>query len=284
MKARLHRIAPMAVFLLSVCASPAVWAGPYAPPAGQAGSTAIDQASPLIINWATGFQDLMRGPHNIVNSSPLASFGTGNNALGPATSSTSNVVSLGDGGRITLTFSAPITDGPGPDLAVFENSFSDQFLELAFVEVSTNGSDFVRFPAMSLTPTVSQIGSFDPLDATDLNNLAGKYRGGFGTPFDLSEVRGLSPLVDVDHIFYVRIVDVIGTIDPTYATRDAAGNIINDPYPTAFASGGFDLDAVGVLHQTPEPGTLALCLCGVIGLLGWRRWQGHGQASTARRT
>jgi hypothetical protein len=30
---------------------------------------------------------------------------------------------------------------------------------------------------------------------------------------------------------------------------DSQGNIINDPYPTPFESGGFDLDAIGVIHN-----------------------------------
>ncbi len=34
---------------------------------------------------------------------------------------------------------------------MFENGFADAFLELAFVEVSSNGIDFARFPAVSLT-------------------------------------------------------------------------------------------------------------------------------------
>jgi hypothetical protein len=32
-------------------------------------------------------------------------------------------------------------------------------------------------------------------------------------------------------------------------SRDSKGNIINDPWPTNFASSGFDLDAVGVINQ-----------------------------------
>jgi hypothetical protein len=181
--------------------------------------------------------------------------------LGPANATTNDpnaIVSLGDGGRITLTFEQPITDGPGADFAVFENGFADGFLELAFVEVSSNGVDFVRFAATSLTPTVAQVGSFDLLDATNLHNLAGKYRAGFGTPFDLSDVARLSPLVNVAQIAFVRLIDVVGSIDPAFRTLDALGTPVNDPYPTAFASGGFDLDAVGVINAVPEPATSVL--------------------------
>ncbi len=30
---------------------------------------------------------------------------------------------------------------------------------------------------------------------------------------------------------------------------DQYGHLINDPYPTPFESGGFDLDGVGIIHQ-----------------------------------
>ena len=173
-------------------------AGSFAPAAGQAGSTAIANNSPSIVAWASGFQDLVRRPQDITNpGGALASFGTGNEALGPASGVSTAVVSLGDGGSITLTFAQEIYDGPGFDLAVFENGITDTFLELAFVEVSSNGIDFARFAAVSQTQTATQVGSFGALDATNLDNLAGKYRAGFGTPFDLAQLAGVSPNVDV---------------------------------------------------------------------------------------
>lgn len=239
------------------------WAGPYAPAAGQLGSTAIANSSSSIVEWANGFQNLVRGPLDIANPGlGNASFGTGNEALGLADGNASHIVSLGDGGQITLSFAQPITNGPGIDLAVFENSFADTFLELAFVEVSSNGTDFARFPAVSLTQTATQVGSFGSLDPTNLDNLAGKYRAGFGTPFDLSQVVGLSANVDVDHIQFVRIVDVIGTINSALGSHDSLGNLVNDPYNTPFASGGFDLDGVAVLHAIPEPASAVLLAIG----------------------
>lgn len=246
-------------------------AGPYAPAAGQPGSDAIDKLSPAIKGWATEVVDITRGPTDISKvGSPLASFGTPAAALGAADGS--NVVSLGDGGSITLRLASGIRDAAGPDLAVFENSFSDTFLELGFVEVSSDGTHFTRFHASSLTPTQTQMGSFGLLDPTNLFNLAGKYRAGFGTPFDLSELAG-SPFLDVSNVQYVRIVDVVGSINPAFATHDFNGNIVNDPWPTAFASGGFDLDAVAVLHAVPEPATIGLAAValGVVVGIGRRR-------------
>ena len=49
--------------------------------------------------------------------------------------------------------------------------------------------------------------------------------------------------VDLARIQYVRIVDVVGAGD----VLDSFGAPIYDPTPT-FGSGGFDLEAVGVLN------------------------------------
>jgi hypothetical protein len=161
------------------------------------------------------------------------------------------VVSLGDGGSATLTFDIPIVNGNGYDFAVYENSFGDAFLELAFVEVSSDGVRFVRFPATSLTQTEVQTGGNGSTDPTMINNLAGKFRMGYGTPFDLEELRD-STGIDINNINYVRVVDVVGSIDPQYGTRDSEGRIINDPWPTPGNSSGFDLDGVAVLNTNIE--------------------------------
>ena len=257
--------------LAAVLAVGASHAGPYAPAAGQPGSTAIARDSSLFLGWASGYQDLVRGPVDISDlPSGFASHGEGTDALGPADAHVDSfpVVSLGDGGRITLTFDSPITNGPGADFAVFENGIIDGFLELAHVEVSSNGTDFFRFASVSLTSASTQVGSFDLLDPTNLHNLAGKYRRGFGTPFDLAELSGRSGL-DIAAITHVRIWDVIGSIDPLYRTLDSLGNPINDPWPTNFITGGFDLDAVGVIHVIPEPSVCVLL--GVSGLFATMR-------------
>ncbi len=260
----------------ATCLATIASAGPYSPLAGQSGSTAIANTSPAFVEWANGYQNLIRGPQNIASpGGPFATVGDPTFALGPADGNSGHVVSLGDGGQITLSFAQPITNGAGPDLAVFENGFvtsvPQAYLELAFVEVSTNGTDFVRFPSVSLTQTTTQVGSFGTLDTTDIDGLAGKFQAGFGTPFDLSAVAGLNPNVNVNDIHYVRIIDVIGSINPALGSRDSLGNLINDPYPTAFGSGGFDLNGVGVLNMVPEPSSLALLALGAAGILGLRR-------------
>ena len=210
--------------------------------------------SSAFVAWATGVV-VEHGPMNITNPSAGVT-GSGfpdENALG-FPGGTMDVVCLGDGGMATLTFDSPIYNGPGPDFAVFENAIENAaqpgayFLELGFVEVSSDGENFFRFPAISNIPTDTQVGSFDCVDPSLIHNLAGKYVAMYGTPFDLDEVAD-DPLLDKNRITHVRVVDVVGNIDPEYATYDSEGHIVNDPWPTPFNSSGFDLDAVGVIYD-----------------------------------
>ncbi len=222
-------------------------AAQFDPPAGQTGSYAVYKDSSAIQAWALDCQ-VTRGYEEVDSIVlGLASVGLTSMATGP---SDAGVVSLGDGGSAILTFSSAIENGAGYDFAVFENGFSDNYLELAFVEVSSDGVNYFRFPATSNTQTAIQIGGFGYLDATKLNNLAGKYRAQYGTPFDLEELKNEAGL-DVNSITHVKVIDVVGSIKNIYAGRDKNNNIINDPWPTPFASSGFDLEAVAVLHSKP---------------------------------
>ena len=217
----------------------------FAPPVGQVGTTAIYKDSSAFVAW-TDFCLIQRGLQDISNSSsPYANVGDSSKAIGLADN---GIVSLGDGGIAVCTFAQPITNGPGNDFAVFENSFSDDYLEFAFVEVSSDGINFFRFPATSNIQDTLQVGAFGLSDATLVNNLAGKYRGGYGTPFDLAELQGVSGL-DINNITHIKIIDVVGSIVAQYAAYDKYNHKVNDPWPTVFGSSGFDLDAIGVIHQ-----------------------------------
>jgi hypothetical protein len=221
----------------------------FAPAAGEPGSTAIHMDSSAFIAWANEVVEFDRGLMDITNpEGPLASFGDESEALGMAEGSSTEVVSLGDKGSITVTFEHSIRNDEGFDFAVFENGFSDDYLEFAHVEVSTDGERFVRLPSVSNISTEEQTGGFSNSDPTEVYNLAGKYRQGYGTPFDLEDIAD-STGIDLENIVYVRIIDVVGSIDPEYGTMDSEGNLINDPFKTDFESGGFDLDAVGVIHN-----------------------------------
>ena len=238
---------------LSVCVSNAK--AQFAPVVGFPGTTAIHWDSSAFVSWATGCT-IQRGLRcAAVPDSGYASVGDSTSAIGPSTQH--GVVSLGDGGIATLTFAKPIVNGTGFDFAVFENGFFVgspvlAFLELAFVEVSSDGLRYVRFPATSNVQDTVQNAS-NAIDGSYLNNLAGKYVYGYGTPFDLDELRDSAGL-DINNITHVRVIDVVGSINPQYGSYDSHGRIINDPYPTNFASSGFDLDAVGVINQKNAAG------------------------------
>jgi hypothetical protein len=227
--------------------------GQYAPQAGIPGSTAIPANSAQFAAWGVRCT-LTRGYLNIDTPSlGFTSNGDSTDALGAPDN---RVVSLGDSGVVTYTFPAFVYDGPGADFAVFENGFPDPlndsmaFLELAFVAVSSDGVHFIQFPARSLTPEIPQIrGAGDYLDATLINNLAGKYTRGFGTPFDLSELAD-SPNIDVNKIQSIRVTDITGAVTGLHASHDVNGAAINDPFPTSFPTGGFDLDAIGIVHYS----------------------------------
>ena len=217
-----------------------IHAGPYPGAAGSTGSDAIPADDPSIIAWATSVAHHLPGSALALGFGdyPEAGLGWANGMARDGTPDCGATVSLGRGGQVTVTFPQPVADRPGADFAVFENSFDDNFLELAYVEVSADGTNFVRFPTTSLTQ--QPVGPFDPtgVDPTDIDGFAGKHRAGFGTPFDLADI-GLATAT------HIRLVDTVGG-GPAQDT-DSHGNPVNDPYPTDISS-GFDLDAVAVLH------------------------------------
>ncbi len=221
--------------------------GQFPPPAGQPGTTAIHKDSSVFISWATGCT-VVRG-HQDISNELLGYASTGDSAMALGKAGENGVVSLGDGGYAIVTFDYPIADESGWDFAVFENGFNDTFLELAFVEVSSDGVNYFRFPATSYTQDTVQISGFGELDATKIDNLAGKYRASYGTPFDLQQLSNQSGL-NVNAVTHVKVIDVVGCIQDEYATHDQYGNKVNDQWNTPFPSGGFDLDAVGVINQS----------------------------------
>ncbi|MBW2295686.1 MAG: hypothetical protein JRG89_00850 [Deltaproteobacteria bacterium] len=231
--------------------------------------------------WSSEVVELIRGPINIdVPEAGNVTFGDPADIPGVASGVPTEAVSLGDGGSVTVKFALPIYDGPDFDFAVFENAISSGvpgllYMELGFVEVSSDGIQFARFD--SLTSRITAVAGLEEADPDDYDNLAGNRVAGTGTEFDLFELANhplvLSGDVDLDAIEYIRIEDVIGDD----STSDSMGSPIYDPFPTSFTSGGFDIDAVGAIN-VPEPGTEAGLVCTALGLL----WLERRRSRTAR--
>jgi len=231
------------VFILTFFSS--VLAAQFPGPVGTLGTTAMYKDSSAFVAW--GIQcKVTRGYQDKSNTSlGLTTVGDSSMVIGKADGS---IVSLGDGGTAVVTFSNPISNAAGYDFAVFENAFNDSFLELAFIEVSSDGINYFRFPATCNLPTSPQYTNDAAMDASKINNFGGKYRSLYGTPFDLLELTGI-PQLTINAITHVKIIDVVGSINSTYGTYDKNNTIINDPWPTPFPSSGFDLDAVGVINE-----------------------------------
>ncbi|MDJ0582701.1 PEP-CTERM sorting domain-containing protein [Crocosphaera sp.] len=247
--------------------------------------------NPIFEAWATGFINYLPAPGVDIQ------FQTPEKTLGPVTAVSVDIASLGelteqqitDGvspGQITLTFDRAIINGDGADFAVFENGFGfadtgNLFAELAYVEVSTNGIDFIRFPSISRTENpVDPIGVIDP---TRVFNLAGKHvnngvvvpddfiLNSWGTPFDLDVLSDFSlvqtGVVDLDNINFVRIVDIPGN----GAFLDSENRPIFDPFPTPPGPGGFDLEAIGIINGEPVPEPTSIVAILVSVMLGFTR-------------
>ena len=265
--------APFALFRLVLVA----WVAALLPlAAAQAGPfDDLGYAATEMNGWITAVDEVIRGPQNIaLPAGPASSAGSPTNVIGSATGAVGNTISLGDGGSITVFLEGGIHNGPRDDFAVFENGFTDLpglFAELAFVEVSSNGLDYARFEVDALN--ANPVAGFGFLDPSDYFGLAGRHEAFFGTGFDLADL-AFDPLVesgslDLMDVRYVRVIDVVGD----GSRVDRSGNPIFDPYPTDFAEGGFDLEAIGIIHVTgavPEPSTALGLAFGVMGLLSFR--------------
>jgi hypothetical protein len=162
-------------------------------------------------------------------------------AIGPPTggglhAGSLDTASIGVGGSITLEFAVNCANGPGTDLLVCENPFlvgggPTAFAEVCFVEVSSDGQIFARFPTRYTGPVGPFLPTAGALPAW-YSGLAGArpvlanpplgpdpldvvHAG--GDAFDFSELLDhpavLSGDVSVDAIQWVRLVDIeTGTV------------------------------------------------------------------------
>lgn len=224
----------------------------------------LNYVNPIFFGWAASVAEDGYAPAPGVSSDWKKS----GYALGPVTGDNFDVVSLGDlnatqlasntdPGAITVEMDNPLADLPGADFVVFENTLISGGLsgvagqvaaDLGYVEVSSNGADFARFPSRSLTPAA--VSTWWTIDATNVFNLAGKHANGYGdswgTPFDLSQLAGeplvIGGTVNLNNITYVRVVDIPG--NGKYLDSHSPPSPIYDPWLTS-GSGGLDLEAVG---------------------------------------
>jgi hypothetical protein len=151
--------------------------------------------------------------------------------LGPprgrgASAGSLDVVSLGRGGELVLELTDQLlVDGPGADLIIFENAFVG-FVEPGEVAVSEDGVSWVAWPCATEAPFQGCAGlnsvhanpvqnELDPTDPA----VAG------GDLFDLQALDGGAQLV----VRFVRLRDI------------GQGEYLGE-------TGGFDLDAMAVVH------------------------------------
>ncbi|MBP1645083.1 MAG: aggregation factor core protein MAFp3, isoform [Bacteroidetes bacterium] len=221
------------ILLLSMVIASNVTFAQFDGAVGTPGCQAIGISNPSIVSWAKGVE-VKRGFQG-TSSTNYAAYGKSYMAQGIPDSTTTRAISLGRNGEAIITFDRPIINGTGYDFAVFENGFSSTYLELAFVEVSSDGIHYFRFPS---TSNSTSEGNINP---TLINNLAGKYEVGYGTPFNLDDISDDANL-DKSNIRFVKLVDVNGGVD-----MDAQGNIIYDASSGGPAT-GFDLTGVCVLN------------------------------------
>jgi hypothetical protein len=140
-----------------------------------------------------------------------------------------DVVTLGNGGSITLAFGGTIDDGPGPDFIVFENAFyaggdpEAAFAEIASVEVSEDGQTWAAYPCTATEAPFDGCSGWHPTYAgSDPEIDPHDPESAGGEAFDLSDL-------GLPSARFVRITD----------RADLDG-----------FTGLFDLDAVALVHWT----------------------------------
>lgn len=170
--------------------------------------------------WATSVVDFAFGTgqsHNQATRFPAAVLGP------PMASDLDSVVSLGNGGFVTLRFDRVIVDGPGPDFIVFENPLPG-FAELATVAISADGVSWHEFPCTAplLGPDFGSCAGVGVVHASPTNDVS---------PFDPTTAGGDAfdlASVALTSASFVRITDRADLDGPR---------------------GVFDLDAVTLVHS-----------------------------------
>ena len=184
---------------------------------------------------------------NVISFTPGTCAGFGQTAMpkvvcgppvgGGTNAGSTDVVSLGGGGEIIVSFTPnAIVDGPGVDFIVFENPFVIDgsgaiYAEPGEVSVSDDLVHWVTFPCTDATqePPYGQCGGWHPVLSKPGNGIS---------PFDVARAGGDAfDLADlgVEQARYVRIRNIVAS----EACPDA-GYIPK--------TNGFDLDAIAIVN------------------------------------
>jgi hypothetical protein len=188
-----------------------------------------EAAAPGCAQFVTDATDFEFGPGQDTGQTAFPGPILGPPKGGGATQGSLDVVSLGNGGHVTVAFGqSVILDGEGPDFIVFENAFDvggdpeTPFAELATVEVSPDGKSWTAFPCTATAYPYGQCAGWHPVyanaDDNAIDPLDPDTAG--GDAFDLADI-------GVTWARYVRITDRADQVGP---------------------AGVFDLDAVGAVH------------------------------------
>jgi hypothetical protein len=187
---------------------------------------------------------------------------------------TTDVVSIGAGGHLTVFFDEPIVDDPlnpyGTDLLIFGNSFffagpgftvDGVSADPASVYLSDNGTDFVEVPGVfadDLFPTQGFLDTTDPFGGFGgLND--GTIPSNFFLPVDpalsFSDLLGLS---------YLEVLALYAGSGGGTSVDLASVGLSSAQYVRIEGlAASAEIDAFVNLAAAPEPGALALLLLGL---------------------
>jgi hypothetical protein len=184
--------------------------------------------------FVTGVVSFTPGPCAGFGESRMPGIVEGPPVGGGASQGSLDVVSLGVGGEIVLSF-APnaIVDGPGPDFIVFENPFDiggnpmNPYAEPGEVSVSDDGTTWSTYPCTATSYPYGSCAGWHPVYSAPGNGISpvDPATAG-GDAFDLADL-------GVTEARFVRIRDVSGEVCP-----DAGGPNTD----------GFDLDAISIVN------------------------------------
>lgn len=190
-------------------------------------ANSINKDDSSIVAWAIGVE--VERDANVTDGNYYDAVGKTQNT---------EYVSLANGGKATVTFDRLIQNEYGFDFVVFSHG---NMINTAFVEVSSDGENYFRFPAASMATDNETAYTGDMY-----TNLAGVYNTGYGIAFDLDDLEDNADL-DKYAVRYVRVIGVKSGVD-----TDSASNIIYDAATTGFLFAGIGVINGGEPYQVAD--------------------------------